>query len=106
MSDEARLFDALIHRLRGFDVFGSHLRGSWLPNRTLCSFEASLMMVVVLQLLCRRLIKVNRLNLVQAVTSEVRRVLLQVRAASLLLEAQELGLKRRILLSKLMDFRF
>ena len=106
MSDEPRFFDTLIHRLRGFNVFGSHLRGSWLPIRTICTFEASLMMFIVLRLLCRRLTKVNRLNLVQTVASEVRRVLLQVRAASLLLEAQELGLKRRILLSELLDFRF
>ena len=39
-------------------------------------------------------------------TSEVRGVLLQVRAASLLLEAQELGLKGRVLLGELLDFRF
>ena len=107
MSYEPRLFDALIHGLRGLIEYGSHLRDLSLPKMTLCTFEATIMMVIVIQLLRRCSIKVNRLNRVQAaMTSEVRGVLLQVRAASLLLKAQELGLKGRVLLSELLDFRF
>jgi hypothetical protein len=76
MSYEPRFFDALINGLRGLIEYGSHLRDLSLPNMTLCTFEASIMMVIVIQLLRRCSIKVNRLNRVQAaMTSEVRGVL-------------------------------
>ena len=67
------------------------------------------MMVNVLRMLRRCSIKVYRLNLAvqQVLTIEVRGVLYKLRADYLLLlEAQELGLKRRILLGELLVFRF
>jgi hypothetical protein len=75
MSDETWLFDALIHGLRGLIEYGSHLRGLRLTKMTLCTFEASILMVVVIKLLSRCSIKVNWLNREQAMTSEMRGVL-------------------------------